>query len=340
MKNLHVIIGEDDFLVSQTVKKILGNAEGLEVIDSNLSSNAELQLRDIAAADESFSTPPFLDPVKITWWKNIHFLPSSGGKSCSEDVKAALERLAKKFAASPLPENQTFIISGTKLLSTSIFAKTLKSAAEMTIFSAGKPWEKGREAALRAVEFAAAQGISFAPGAADIFVSRVGSDTRSIMSEVEKLRDYLGGERNTATSSDVAEITSQGVGVEPEVWSITDALGERNPAKLAEALGRFERENSFAVLVTTVVEKFFRTLLELKDAAASGRRDEATQGLSPFAVKKNIAFLANWTLLELRIARARFMALRERVVSSAGSADILVMTELMRTVRRQKGARL
>ena len=102
MKNLHVIIGEDDFLVSQTVKKILGDAQGLEVIDSNLSSNAELQLRDIAAADESFSTPPFLDPVKITWWKNVHFLPSSGGKSCSEDVKAALEKLAKKFAGCPL----------------------------------------------------------------------------------------------------------------------------------------------------------------------------------------------------------------------------------------------
>ena len=339
MKNLHVIIGEDDFLVSQAVKKILGDAQALEVIYSNLSSNAELQLRDIAFADESFSTPPFLDPVKITWWKNVHFLPSSGGKSCSEDVKSALEKLAKKFAASPLPENQTFIISGTRLLSTSIFAKTLKSAAEITLFSAGKPWEKGREAAARAEEFAASKGISFAPGAADVFVARVGSDTRSIMSEVSKLCDYLGNDRKTATSSDIAEITSQGVGVEPEVWSITDALGERNPVKLAEALGRFERENSFAVLVTTVAEKFFRTLLELKDAAALGRKDEATSGLSPFAVKKNTAFLSNWSLLELRIARARFMALRERVVSSAGSADVLVMTELMRTVRRMKGAR-
>ena len=209
----------------------------------------------------------------------------------------------------------------------------------MTLFSAGKPWEKGREAAGRAAEFAAAEGISFAPGAADVFVARVGSDTRSIMSEVAKMRDYLGGAGKAATAADVAEITSQGVGVEPEVWSITDALGERNPARLAEALGRFERENSFAVLVTTVVEKFFRTLLELKDAAASGRRDEATHGLSPFAVKKNTAFLSNWTLLELRVARARFMALRERVVSSAGSADILVMTELMRTVRRPKGGR-
>ena len=73
------------------------------------------------------------------------------------------------------------------------------------------------------------------------------------------MRDYLGGAGKAATAADVAEITSQGVGVEPEVWSITDALGERNPAKLAEALGRFEREASFAVLVTTVVEKFFRT---------------------------------------------------------------------------------
>ena len=34
MKNLHVIIGEDDFLVSQAVRKILGDAQGLEVIQT------------------------------------------------------------------------------------------------------------------------------------------------------------------------------------------------------------------------------------------------------------------------------------------------------------------
>ena len=129
MQKLHLIIGEDDFLVSQTAKKILGDAEGLEIIDSNLSTNAELQLRDIAAADESFSTPPFLDPFKATWWKNVKFLPQSGGKACAEEVKAALEKLAAKFAASPMPENQKFVITATKMLAASVqdYVKLVKT---------------------------------------------------------------------------------------------------------------------------------------------------------------------------------------------------------------------
>ena len=58
MANLHVIIGEDDYLVGETAKKIVGDGVGLEVVDSMNSTNAELQLADIREADASFSTPP------------------------------------------------------------------------------------------------------------------------------------------------------------------------------------------------------------------------------------------------------------------------------------------
>ena len=111
--NIHVIIGEDDYLVGETAKKIVGDGVGLEVIDSANSTNAELQLADLVKVDESFSTPPFLDPRKVTWWKNVHFLP--GGKS-SEDVKAAHEKFAAKLAVAKLPENQHFILTGPHLL--------------------------------------------------------------------------------------------------------------------------------------------------------------------------------------------------------------------------------
>ena len=339
MQKLHLIIGEDDFLVSQTAKKILGDAEGLEIIDSNLSTNAELQLRDIAAADESFSTPPFLDPFKATWWKNVKFLPQSGGKTCAEEVKAALEKLAAKFAASPMPENQKFVITATKMLATSVFAKTMKTAGEVIVFSSGKPWERAKEAVVRAIDLAAGEGLKFDSGAAEIFVSRVGSDTRSIMNEIAKMRDFLGGAKKTISVADISEITSQGAGVEPEIWSITDALGMRDTAKLVSSLAQFERENGFAVMTVTVAEKFIRSLLELKDASATGRTEEATSGMAPFAVKKNMGFLSKWSLMELRAARARLVALRERVVSSAGSADVLVMTELVRICRGRTGGR-
>ena len=129
MAQVHVIIGEDEYLVSEAAKRIVGDGIGLETVDSANSSNADLQLRDLREAEASLLTPPFLDPKKTTWWRNVGFLPQSGKGAPSEDVKEALEKFAVKLAAAKLPENQHFILSGPRLMQNSIFAKTLKGAA-------------------------------------------------------------------------------------------------------------------------------------------------------------------------------------------------------------------
>ena len=325
--NIHVIIGEDDFLVGEAAKKAVGDGEGLEVVDSANATNADLQLADLRRVDESVSTPPFLEPKKVTWWKNVGFLP--GGRA-SEDVKGALEKFAKKLAATPLPENQHFVLSGPHLLQTSVFAKTLKTCAEVAVFSAGKPWEAARNAAQRAVEFAQELDLVFAPGVEAKFVAIVGNDARSLKSELGKMRDYLGSENHTISSVDVEAIASQGVGVEPVPWDVTDAIGRRDVAAALAALKRFELENGFAVFMTGVIERFFRQLLDV----AAGKTD----GLAPFTMKKNAGFLQNWSVNELRTARARFVMLREKVVSGLASGDELVVTTLVRVMRQTRRA--
>ena len=326
MANVHVIIGEDDFLVGETAKKVIGDGVGLEVIDSMNSSNADLQLKDIREADASFSTPPFLDPKKVTWWKNVHFLPGGGKKGASEEVKEALEKFAKKLSESPLQENQHFILSGPHLLKTSVFAKTLATAAEMVVFAAEKPWEAAKNAAVRVIDLAKEMGLSFAPGVAEKFVSVVGTDMRSLMSELGKMRDYLGNEKPTIDAAAVAEITSQGFGVEPVVWDVTDAIGKRDLNAALEAMRKFELENGFAVFMTGIIEKFFRQLIDVKNGK--------TEGMNPYALRKNEGFLRNWSLAELRAARARFLMLREKVVSGTTSGDVLVVSTLVRVMRR------
>lgn len=323
MANLHIFIGEDDYLIGEMAKKVVGDGAGLEVIDSRNSSNEELRLRDIREADASFSTPPFLDPRKVTWWKNVGFLP--GGK-VSEEVKTALEKFAEKLAAMQLPENQHFILSGPRLLKTSIFAKRLAAAAEIVTFAAEKPWEAMRNAAARAAEFAAEVGLKFAPGAADRFAAIVGTDARSLASEIAKMRDYLGTGATVITAEDVAAIASPGAKVEAEVWDVTDAVGERNAAKALEAMRKFELENGFAVFMSGIIEKLFRQLIDVKE----GR----TEGMNPYAARKNAGFAAKWELRELKNARARFLALREKVVSGTTAGDVLVVTELLRVMRR------
>lgn len=323
---IHIIIGEDDYLISETAKKTVGDGVGLEVIDSLNASNADLQMADLRRADESLSTPPFLDPKKVTWWKNVHFLPGGGKKGASEEVKEALEKFAKKLSESPLQENQHFILSGPHLLKTSVFAKTLATAAEMVVFAAEKPWEAAKNAAVRVIDLAKEMGLSFAPGVAEKFVSVVGTDTRSLMSELGKMRDYLGNEKPTIDAAAVAEITSQGFGVEPVVWDVTDAIGKRDLNAALEAMRKFELENGFAVFMTGIIEKFFRQLIDVKNGK--------TEGMNPYALRKNEGFLRNWSLAELRAARARFLMLREKVVSGTTSGDVLVVSTLVRVMRR------
>ena len=335
MAQVHVIIGEDEYLVSEAAKKIVGDGIGLETVDSANSTNAEAQLRDIREAEASLMTPPFLDPKKTTWWRNVGFLPQNGKSAPSEEVKGALEKFAVRLAEANLPENQHFILSGPRLMQGSIFAKTLKASVEMAVFSAGKPSEQARNAVVRAVDFAAEMGLKFAPGAAEAFAAHVGPDSRSLMSELGKMRDYLGPTKNVISESDIAEITSQGAGVEPAVWSITDALGERNLRKSLEAVARFEGENGFAVLVSTVAEKFFRQLAEFKDAQARGVLRELTEGMPPWMARKTEAQLGNWTLGELRAAHYRFQDLRERAVSSQ-SAEALVVPRIVQACRRRR----
>ena len=347
--NLHVIIGEDDYLVAEAAKRIIGDGVGLEVVDSNTATNEELQLKDLRAVEESIMTPPFFDPKKTTWWKNVHFLPGGGrGKGegdsssrVSEAVKEALLAFAKRLAGAPPPDNQHVILSGPKLLTTSVFAKTLAPCAEMIIFE--KPKRAGdvaEEALARVLERAETMGLKFAPGAAERFVARVGGDTRSIVNELGKLRDYLGGEKRAIAGADIDELTSPGVGVEPVMWAVTDAISARDAARALQAVAPFEGENGYAVMMTTLVEKHLRQLVELKAAAEVGQFDAAAANMPPWAARKMQGALRNWTLNELRVSRMRFLALRERcVVSSGGNLDAAVTIELVRALSRGTAAR-
>ena len=357
MGNVHIIIGEDDFLVSAAAKKVVGDGTGLEIVDSTASGNEELQLRDLRAVEESVMTPPFFDPSKVTWWKNVGFLPCGGKggkggknrKGGGEDdggegeeggsgmaVKDALLAFAKKLAAAPLPPNQKFVLTAPRLMRTSQFAKALAPVAELIVFEKPKKASlAAREAAARAEERAAELGMAFAPGALERFIARVGSDTRSLWSELDKMRDFLGGGK-TITADAVDAISSPGVGVEPVLWQVTDAISARDTARLVAAVRQFEGDDGFAVMMTTVVEKHFRQLVEAKDAQERGKFDFLASEMEPWAARKLADALRRWTLRELRVARMRLLALRERCVSSAGAAGDEVVIELVRACARQR----
>ena len=357
--NIHLIVGEDDYLVESAAKRILEaavpadlRATAVEVVNGD-AGNMELQLASIRDCTGSVQTPPFLDPVKLTWWRGVTFLPGGGvGGKLSEDVKDALEKFAENLTAHPLPDNQVLLITAKKLLMSSIFAKRLKTCANVIEFAGGgKAKDQLEEALLRLPGLAEDEKLTFDPGADQAFLAKVGTDTRTIVSELQKLRTYLGDERNNVTRADVDTVSSVS-SQEPEIWEITDAAAKRNPALMIKVLSKIEKDG-YGILVTTVMEKFFREALLCRDALDHGWLDkwgrwsdkmspdvrktlDATgfgpgTAKSPWMVKRACQNASAFTANELRIARFRMLQAREKLVSS-NAGDEFAVTELLRCV--------
>lgn len=359
--NLHLIVGEDEYLVEMTAKKLRDaavpaelRAGAVEIIDGAANAQEE-QLSRLRECIASVETPPFLDPVKLTWWRNVTFLPGGGRNGAiAERVKTALETFARNLAAHPLPANQHLIITAPKLLKTSVFARTMKTIAEVVEFSGGgKAKERFQNALANLPELAKEEGLSFAPGADEAFVSKVGTDTRTIMSELSKMRSFLGDESNTITYEAIDAISSPG-GEEPELWTFTDAVGRRDLAAVARFLKQFAGMKGSGIILTTVLEKYFRELSVYRDAIDRGfltihginRANSAEtnavlsdagidSSVKPFILIKNANAARNYTARELRVARHRMMKARERLVS-ASENDSVVGFELMRIVPRPR----
>ena len=360
--NIHLIVGEDDYLAEATARKIVEAAVPVDLRGSAVETvsgdaqNEEAQLASLAACRASVQTPPFLDPVKLTWWRGVTFLPGGGrnGKT-TEAVGNALRKFAEDLAAHPLPDNQVLVITATKLLKTSIVAKVFKTFAQVVEFGGGgKSRDRQESALVRLPDLAAEENLSFAPGADAAFIAKVGTDTRVIVSELAKMRTYLGKGRDTVTKDDIAAVASVG-GEEPELWEITDAIAQRNPAKFVSTLSNFEGKNGFGMLLATVAEKFFRELIVYRDALDNGwltpygtwARELPPQvaedlnaagvgpsaGKAPWLVKRGAANARQFTLRELRLARYRMLQARERLVSSS-SDDSIVASELLRIIAR------
>ena len=328
--NILFIVGDDDYLVEREARNSINahvppdfRESAIEVVDGN-ATNAETQLASIRTCLGSLQTPPFLDPMKLTWWKDVMFFPG-GGKNgrISEDVKVALERFADSLGKTPLPPNQFLVITAAKLLSTSVFAKRMKSLAKMVEH---KVPERSRDRAAAALAnlpaLAKAENLSFAPGADRAFVAKTGSDTRTIVSELAKMRAYLGEEVHAVTVDDVAAITSTG-GDETEIWELTDALASRNVGRVLSVLRNFQGSSGWPIMVSTVVERWFRDLILAKAGAVQ----------ESWKARKNAASAAGFTFRELLRGRERMLALRERLVS-AQPTDEYVELELLRTIKR------
>ena len=264
---IHAFLGTDEALVKEAALKLSeklapkDNEFGLEIV-SGAADNADQATQVVARTIEAIQTLPFFGGEKVVWLQGVNFLGESQTAK-AESTLSALETLIGVLEGG-LPGDVTVILSAGEIDKRRTFYKRLSKIAKVEVHDRLDATKSGWEQAVmgHVIDRAKAKGIGFVGDALEQFVLRVGADTRSIDSELEKLSLFVGA--RSATSDDVAAIVA--TNHKGYIFDIGEAIANRQLPKTLELIDfQLNRgENAIGILLAAIVTKV-RTLLHARD---------------------------------------------------------------------------
>ena len=230
---IHLVAGNDEMAVKARAKELaaeLAPAEGgefaVEMLDAH-ADNADHAASIIREAILSLSMPGFLASEKLVWLKSANFLSDTqlGG---SKTVLEALEELQKVLEGG-IPDGTRFLFSAISPDKRRTFYKSLTKLAATDVLdkpSGGPRFDEDEAARQAAVAAARERKLKFTPDALERFAAYVGSDTRQVLNELDKIDTYLGDERREIHEDDIALLvpeTRRGI-----IFELGNCLARRN----------------------------------------------------------------------------------------------------------------
>ncbi len=370
LKSVYLIHGDDEYQVELAVKRIL--AQLLETPNSELNNNSELRtpsselidgrvetvgdtlrllrsIRDALLADDLFSG----GGDKVVYVRDPSFL-TIDRVARSEDVKSGVATLTQQIKDG-LPEGTTLVVSTVRVNRATAFYKACVAKGNVTDTGTGLNARAKNEAAAMLInDMLPKLGLKMSSTLQRSFLSRVGSESRRIASELEKLACYC-GDKKTVTEDDINAITSSGA--VSEIWDFTDAFANRDRTALMRQLKIQLTQGENAIRMTNSIITTIGDLLLLRDALDRGWArpagtsalswdnlpEEVAEGLS-LAEKDPRSALSGWRLgkimrsaalwktNELRAARHHILTLREELVSLQLPEEYLLTKGLLQAI--------
>ncbi len=189
------ICGQDDYLVGRAGKerfaKMAAETEdefGREIVAGFAANFADVE-NAISRFRESVQTLSMFGGKRVVWLKDVNFLADSvtgraeGTLTLVEELKQLLEGIN--------PEETSVLITASPVDRRRSFPKWCEANSDF-LLTGGDGDSAGEALAGVALAEAKLLGSSFAPGAVDLLLSRVGANTRLLVEEVRKLSSYAG----------------------------------------------------------------------------------------------------------------------------------------------------
>ncbi len=315
LASLYLIAGTDQAKIDATRARLRARAEG----DGGAGALEVFEPSEGRGGPDHEALLAAIPAMSLT--ETRRFLLADGVERWRE---RQLEGVAAAIGALP-PDLTVVLIARAK--APAKLSKAVKAAnGEIHQFEA----PKARDMPRLLVGDAKRLGFALEPAAARVLVDRMGANPVRLRNELERLALWAGeGARVSAADLDamIADVS------EAAVWSLSDALLERNPAKAA---GLAEQLISQGENVTGLIYGLASRLRKACTAAAQleegvpPKQVESGLGMHPYAAKQLVARLGKTNLEQLQEATTALADLEVWCRGGADYGDKLALTLALR----------
>jgi DNA polymerase-3 subunit delta len=258
---IYLFWGEDDFAIAQAATSLRES-----VLDPNWASfNYDKIAADRADAvveglDRAL-TPPFGTGGRFVWLAG-----TTVTVQCSPELLTQLERTLPV-----IPSTTVLLLTSSKKPDSRLKStKLLVKSAEVREFSPIPPWNE-QELNQRVRQVAAQKKVKLTPTAVELLASSVGSDTRLLYGEIEKLLLFAGNRSQPLSPDEVAALVSCQA---QTTFQLADAIRSGDTEQALELLaGLTDRSQSGLGIAAGLTGKF-RIWLWVKAMVQAGDRDD------------------------------------------------------------------
>ncbi|OGC35415.1 DNA polymerase III subunit delta [candidate division WOR-1 bacterium RIFOXYB2_FULL_48_7] len=294
-KAIYLLEGEEDYLISAKLKELTGRI-----------SNPELNLEVIEAPfamDRLFNAlqvSPLLGGDKLILLKNF--------KATADNQDGLIEIFNN------MPGEVTVVFVSPQIDKRSKLFRLIASEGVVLEFKPFAPWQLTELSQWIAGEFTR-QGKEVSGAVCLRLIEISGTGLRPLHGEIEKIVTYI-GERKTVTEADIVALAAPG---EKNIFQLLDALRQK---QLALAMSVFRnllnnKEDMFGI--TAMLAKQYRALLQIKSQPPQKTYNHLAIAQqireNPYFIKKCLADLHRFTILELRQAMEKILIANKRLKS-------------------------
>lgn len=263
---LHVLIGEDDYSIRQTlaeIKRGIGDATAL-MTNTTVLDGRQLTMQELRGACE---TVPFLAEKRLVIVEGLleRFEPArKNGKGKAPRTVARQEEIkAITDAITRLPPFTELVLLGGVLKTGNPLLRELSAVTSVKSFTSLKGFRLNQWIEQRVT----AAGGSISPQAVAMLVRFVGSDLWTMAGEVDKLTQFASGRR--IEEADVKAVVSYAQ--EASVFAMVDAIMEFRAAAAQELLQQLFRQGAVPVQLLTMLARQARIILQVKEMRDRGK---------------------------------------------------------------------